>query len=418
MRPHPDFGIYLHIPFCEKKCVYCDFYSLENMDHKDVFVTLLIEEIIAIAKKYSPDVRPATSVFFGGGTPSLLSPEQISTIMETLRDHLPIHPDAEITMECNPGTISIESLRGYKHAGINRLSFGIQSFNQEELDFLQRIHSPEEGKEAVRIARAAGFDNVNIDIIFALPNQTIESWSSTLEQAIALNTEHISAYSLIFEEKTPLFAMLQKGLVKPQDEERDAELYALTIDELSKAGFVQYEVSNFAKPGFACTHNRTYWQAKEYLAFGPSAHGFVNGARYWNYRNLKRYFEAVRVHGTGEASREVLTDHNYLYESAFLAIRSEGLSKRRFLADFGIDIQAVLIDHLDADILAEFLQVVELQEDTIISLNASGFAICDEISIRIIGILEEVLGSEWDAKGYEEDDDSIIDLPILQEKTR
>ncbi|MBM4151475.1 MAG: radical SAM family heme chaperone HemW [Ignavibacteria bacterium] len=418
MRPHPDFGVYLHIPFCEKKCVYCDFYSLENMEHKDVFVSLLIEEIIAGAKKYSDHLRPATSVFFGGGTPSLLTPEQISTIMETLRDQLTIHPDAEITMECNPGTISIESLRGYKQAGINRLSFGIQSFNQEELNFLHRIHTPEEGKVAVRIAREAGFDNVNIDIIFALPNQTIASWTSTLEQAMALNTEHISAYSLIFEEKTPLFSMLQKGLVKPQDEERDAELYALTIDALSKAGYIQYEVSNFAKPGFACNHNRTYWQAKEYLAFGPSAHGFISKQRYWNYRNLKRYFEAVRLHGTGEASIEVLTDHNMLYETAFLGIRSEGLSKRRFLTDFGIDLHAMIFDRLDAQILNEFLQVYDTDGDTIISLNSSGFAICDEISVRIIALLEEALGSEWDAKGYEEEDDSIIDLPILQDKTR
>lgn len=418
MRPNSDFGVYLHIPFCEKKCVYCDFYSLENMEHKDVFVSILIEEIIAGAKNHSLHLRPATSVFFGGGTPSLLSAEQIALIMKTLHEHLPIHPEAEITMECNPGTISKETLLGYKQAGINRMSFGIQSFHQEELNFLHRIHTPEEGKDAVRIAREAGFDNVNIDIIFALPNQTIESWTSTLEQAIALNTEHISAYSLIFEEKTPLFAMLQKGLVKPQDEERDAELYALTIDALSKAGYIQYEVSNFSKPGFACTHNRTYWQAKEYLAFGPSAHGFINRQRYWNFRNLKRYFEAVRLHGTGVASSETLTDHNMLYESAFLAIRSEGLSKRRFLSDFGIDIHAVLKDHLDAEIFDEFLQVSELKEDIVISLNASGFAICDEISVRIIGILEEVLGSEWDAKGYEEDDDSVMDLPILQEKTR
>ncbi|MFM8840264.1 MAG: hypothetical protein ACKOFB_04100, partial [bacterium] len=173
-----------------------------------------------------------------------------------------------------------------------------------------------------------------------------------------------------------------------------------------------------AKPGFACTHNRTYWQAKEYLAFGPSAHGFINRQRYWNFRNLKRYFEAVRLQGTGVASSETLTDHNMLYESAFLAIRSEGLSKRRFLSDFGIDIHAVLKDHLDAEIFGEFLQVIEFKEDIVISLNASGFAICDEISVRIIGILEEVLGSEWDAKGYEEDDDSVMDLPVLQEKTR
>ena len=418
MRPNPDFGIYLHIPFCEKKCVYCDFYSLENMEHKDIFVSILKEEIIAGAQHHAQYMRPATSIFFGGGTPSLLMPDQIASIMDTLRMHVPLHAEAEITMECNPGTITKESLLGYKNSGINRLSFGIQSFNQEELNFLHRIHSPQEGKEAVRIAREAGFDNINIDIIFALPNQSIDSWTSTLEQAIALNTEHISAYSLIFEEKTPLFSMLQKGLVKPQDEERDAELYAITIDALTKAGYEQYEVSNFAKPDFRCNHNRTYWQAKEYLAFGPSAHGFIHKVRYWNFRNLKRYFEAVRLNGIGEASSEELTDHNILYEAAFLGIRSEGLSKRRFLEEFDINIYSSLINHLDKDIFNEYLEIIELQEDTIIKLNSAGFAICDEISVRIIAILEELLGSHWDTKGYEEDDETIIELPIFQEKTR
>ena len=418
MRPNPDFGIYLHIPFCEKKCVYCDFYSLENMEHKDLFVSILKEEIIAGASYHAQYIRPATSIFFGGGTPSLLKPEQIASIMETLRMHLPIHEEAEITMECNPGTITKDSLLGYKKAGINRLSFGIQSFNQEELDFLHRIHSPEEGKEAVRLAREAGFDNINIDIIFALPNQSIASWNATLEQALALKTEHISAYSLIFEEKTPLFTMLQKGLVKPQDEERDAELYAMTIEALTKAGYEQYEVSNFAKPSFQCNHNRTYWQAKEYLAFGPSAHGCINNERYWNFRNLKRYFEAVRLHGRGEASREVLTKHNVLYEAAFLGIRAEGLSKRRFMEEFGIDIHASIIQHLDEEITHEYLQIIDLEEDTVIKLHSAGFAICDEISVRIIAILEELLGSQWDTKGYEEDDEPMIELPIFQEKTR
>lgn len=413
MRPNPDFGIYLHIPFCEKKCVYCDFYSLENMEHKDVFVSILKKEIAEGARKYQEYLRPATSIFFGGGTPSLLTPEQITSIMEQVRVNLPIHPDAEITMECNPGTITKESLEGYREAGINRLSFGIQSFNKAELDFLHRIHSPEEGKEAVQIAREAGFDNINIDLIFALPNQSIASWQSTLEQAIALNTEHISAYSLIFEEKTPLYTMLQKGLVKPQDDEKDAGMYALTIDMLEKAGYEQYEVSNFAKNNQRCNHNRTYWQAKEYLAFGPSAHGYINNTRYWNFRNLKRYFEAVRLNGVGEASREELSLTNRLYESAFLGIRSEGLSRNRFMKDFEIDIVDIIHHSIDSHVIQEFLIMQENDGDTVLRLNSKGFAICDEISLRIITSLEEKMGSVWESNGYEEDDESIIQLPII-----
>jgi oxygen-independent coproporphyrinogen-3 oxidase len=383
------------------------------MEHKDIFVSILKKEIAEGAKKNQPYLRPATSIFFGGGTPSLLSPEQIASIMEQLRANLPIHPDAEITMECNPGTITKESLVGYRNAGINRLSFGIQSFNQEELDFLHRIHSPEEGKQAVKVAREAGFDNINIDVIFALPNQSIASWQSTLEQAIALDTEHISAYSLIFEEKTPLFAMLQKGLVKPQDDEKDAGMYALTIETLEKAGYEQYEVSNFAKSTMRCNHNRIYWQAKEYLAFGPSAHGYINNIRYWNYRNLKRYFESVHMHGIGEANREELSLTNRLYESAFLGIRSEGLSKTRFQKVYEIDILDIIHSSIDSHIIEEFLLIQKIEDDTVIRLNSKGFAICDEISLRIIAALEEKMGTNWESTGYEEDDESLIKLPVL-----
>jgi oxygen-independent coproporphyrinogen-3 oxidase len=393
--------------------VYCDFYSLENMEHKDVFVSILKKEIAAGAEKYRQFLRPATSIFFGGGTPSLLTPEQIASIMNQVKVHLPVHPDAEVTMECNPGTITKESLIGYRKSGVNRLSFGIQSFNQDELDFLHRIHSPEEGKQAVKLAREAGFDNVNIDVIFALPNQSIESWQNTLEQAIALQTEHISAYSLIFEEKTPLFSMLQKGLVKPQDEDKDAAIYALTIDMLQSAGYEQYEVSNFAKPHLRCNHNRTYWQAKEYLAFGPSAHGYVNNIRYWNYRNLKRYFEAVQKTGIGEASREELSFTNRLYESAFLGIRSEGISRNDFLQEYDIDILSIIQSALDIHAQEEFLLMEEISGDIQIRLNSKGFAICDEISLRIITALEHKMGEIWESKGYEEEEETGFDLPIL-----
>lgn len=413
MRPIPDLGVYLHIPFCEKKCVYCDFYSLENMQHKEVFITMLNKEIVNGSTLHVQSLRPATSIFFGGGTPSLLTPMQIASIMETVRSTIPIHPHAEITMECNPGTITVNSLRGYKEAGINRLSFGIQSFHQEELDFLHRIHTPEDGKLAVQMAREAGFDNINIDLIFALPNQSIASWQFTLEQAIALHTEHISAYSLIFEEKTPLFAMLQKGLVKPQHDDIDADMYAMTIEQLSKAGYEQYEVSNFAKPHYQCIHNQTYWQAKEYLAFGPSAHGYIENKRHWNFRNLKRYLESVQLNGIGEASKEELSITNRLYESIFLGIRSSGVSHVNIMNRFGLDVHHLMQSTFESELLSEFFIIDRISDDTIYRLNSKGYAICDELSLRLITSMEQKLGISWQTQGYVEEDEPVFSLPII-----
>ena len=207
--------------------------------------------------------------------------------------------------------------------------------------------------------------------------------------------------------------MLQKGLVQPQDDEKDAGMYALTIETLEKAGYEQYEVSNFAKSTMRCNHNRIYWQAKEYLAFGPSAHGYINNIRYWNYRNLKRYFESVHLHGIGEANREELSLTNRLYESAFLSIRSEGLSKTRFQQEYGIDILDIIHSSIDSHIIEEFLLIQKIEDDTVIRLNSKGFAICDEISLRIIAALEEKMGTNWESTGYEEDDESLIKLPVL-----
>ena len=414
-HPHPDFGVYLHIPFCEKKCVYCDFYSIEKMEHMDIFISQIIKEIKYTSQQSQQYFRPATSIFFGGGTPSLLSAIQMQKIINEIHTSIAIHPNAEWTMECNPGTITLDSLKAYKDLGINRLSFGIQSFNQKELDFLHRIHSPMESIEAVSLARQAGFDNINIDLIFALPDQQMNSWKQTLEMAIELQTEHISAYSLIFEEKTPLYTMLQKGLVKPSEEEKDADMYAYTIETLISAGYSQYEVSNFAKDGYSCVHNRTYWQAREYIAFGPSAHGFLHNKRYWNYRNLIRYFEAVEKNGKGEANVEELSAYNRLFETVFLSFRAEGLNINEINTEFDIDILSILEKEFA---LWKQEKLIELH-DSMISLTAKGYALCDELSVRIIASLEVFLGQEWDNQGYQEDEseeeDTIVyTLPILE----
>jgi oxygen-independent coproporphyrinogen-3 oxidase len=413
--PNPESGIYLHIPFCEKKCIYCDFYSLERMEHMEVFISMIIKEIEHIAKNLDTAPRPATSIFFGGGTPSLLSPAQLEKIITALRNALPIKNDAEWTMECNPGTISRESLGGYKSLGINRLSFGVQSFQQSELDFLHRIHSPEQGIQAVELAMQAGFQNINIDMIFALPGQSLESWQNNLQQAIALGTEHISAYSLIFEEKTPLYTMLRKGLVKPGDEETDAAMYQMTIEKLADAGFQQYEVSNFARPGKACTHNRTYWHGKEYLAFGPSAHAYFNGRRSWNYRNLIRYLQAVQAKGNAIASYEDLTPMNKMFEMAFLSFRADGLRPQQIYQQTGIDLYEAMADTLR---LWQQENLIKISPDQqIIRLTPTGYALCDELSLKVIEVLEKKAGTIWESASYEEENDTDLQtefaLPVL-----
>ena len=312
-------GYYLHIPFCEKKCSYCDFYSLETTQHIDTFVETLLREITMRAD--APTSGPVTSVFFGGGTPSLLSIEALTRITEHVRASVPVAPDAEWTMECNPGTVTAESLQGYADAGINRLSFGVQSFTESELAFLDRIHTADEASLAMQLARQAGFANVNMDLMFAVPGQTFASLQYNIERLLALEPDHISAYSLIYEHGTPLYAKLKKGLVTPTSEDTDAAMYALVIDTLTRAGYEQYEVSNFARPGRRCLHNRTYWFCAPYTSVGPSAHGLLDTTRYWNHRSLTQWTAKVHAAELPEANRETLDIQEQLTEFLFCTLR-------------------------------------------------------------------------------------------------
>ena len=385
------FGIYIHIPFCEKKCSYCDFYSIERTERLDAFVETLLTEI-DLRTEASQKLPSSTSVFFGGGTPSLLPPDAIARIFEAISRRCEIAPDAEITMECNPGTITLQSLQGYRSAGVNRLSFGVQSFHEPELAFLERIHSPDEARTAVRLARAAGFGNVNIDLMFALPPQTPASWRETLREAVALETDHISAYSLIYEEGTPLFSMLSRGEVIPTNEESDAGMYAEAQEFLAKHGFIQYEVSNFAHAGRECRHNLTYWRGEEYLAFGPSAHGYLDSTRYWNYRNLARYSEAVKRGALPVANNEQLGRAEQMFERAFLELRAQGIRLEEFTRDFGVDVSAAL--GAEGAMWRE-KGLAELRGGRL-SLTAAGYGLCDELTLRMITALESKTGNSWE----------------------
>lgn len=397
-------GLYIHIPFCEKKCIYCDFYSLETTQHIAAFVETLVREITLRAAILPQNKRHFNTVFFGGGTPSLLSPEQLRRITTCLHEHFTFAADAEWTMECNPGTITRESLRSYRTLGINRLSFGVQSFFEDDLRFLSRIHSKDEAMQAVQLSRDAGFENVNIDLMFALPNQSFTHWQRNLETAISLRTDHISAYSLIFEPGTPLNAMRERGEIQAQNEEHDAEMYSWAIETLATNGYEQYEVSNFATQGKLCRHNCIYWQGDQYVSFGPSAHGYISDEqgfmRYWNARSLKRYTDGVHANMLPVTNSEVLSTQDRMFERAFLELRSRGIRKAEFMQDFGISIDIAL-----QELIREFTKdELLLSSSERLRLSSKGYAVCDAITLEAITQLERFSGQQW--KTSEDNKDS------------
>ncbi|HMD13711.1 MAG TPA: radical SAM family heme chaperone HemW, partial [Bacteroidota bacterium] len=316
-------GLYIHIPFCEHKCIYCDFYSIESLDAKNDFLQALRSEIDMYASTF-PNERFET-IFFGGGTPSLLAPEEIAGLLRHLADTFTVQPDAEVTLETNPGTVDQKKLEGFRNAGINRLSFGVQSFFDNDLKFLTRIHSADQARQAVRFARKAGFGNINLDLIFALPNQTMSRWEQNLHFVLELEPQHISAYSLIVERGTPLFRMVEAKIVSPQPVETEAAMYEITMKNLHDAGFEHYEVSNYAQPGFRSRHNCTYWDHSHYVGFGPSAHSFVRGKRWWNVSNIRTYCEKLEQNRNPVSGSELLTPSQLYDEAIMLGLRSNGI---------------------------------------------------------------------------------------------
>lgn len=293
-------SIYIHIPFCMKKCLYCDFLSAPaTAQERESYVKALLLEMEMMApfcKEYE-----VISVFLGGGTPSLLSAVQMERIMQTLREHYDFSTKAEISMECNPATASLEMLKAYKQSGINRLSIGLQSAQDEELRTLGRIHDYQQFLITYEDAKKAGFTNINIDLMAALPGQTLASYEDTLQKIIALDPAHISAYSLIVEEGTPFYEKYGKpdasemGLLPDEDTER--EMYYRTEKRLEEAGYERYEISNYAKKGYECRHNLTYWTGGEYLGFGIGAASYFRGYRYKNISRKKTYEDLIFQEG-------------------------------------------------------------------------------------------------------------------------
>ena len=333
--------LYVHIPFCVRKCQYCDFLSgPSDEETKDRYIEALLKEIRAAEHTENYEI---VSVFIGGGTPSALKAEAIASIMRTLQEQFFFCEDAEVTIEANPGTVDLEKLTIYRNVGINRLSLGLQSTDAEELKLLGRIHSYEEFLKSYEWAREAGFSNINIDLMFAIPGQTGEAWRQHLYQVAELNPEHISAYSLIIEEGTP-FA--EQNLDLP-DEDTEYQMYEDTAEILERYGYRQYEISNYAKQGYMCRHNAGYWQRREYLGFGLGASSLYGGMRFSNTHQMQEYLKESRNPDQIRKDVTVLSRNEQIEEFMFLGLRmTEGISEKKFEENFDVRLMDVYGDIL------------------------------------------------------------------------
>lgn len=329
--------LYIHIPFCVRKCAYCDFLSgPANEETREEYVKLLCEEI-CLAKEKTNGYLVST-IFFGGGTPSILEGSQMKRIMNVVKETFDISDDCEISMEMNPGTVNEEKLQAYYESGINRLSIGLQSVHNEELKMLGRIHSYEEFLESYHMARKAGFQNINVDLISAIPGQTVESWEETLQTIIDLNPEHISAYSLIIEEGTPFYEKYGEDDSELPSEDDERTIYWRTKELMAKAGYARYEISNYAKEGKQCQHNIGYWNRTPYLGFGIGAASFFAHTRYTNPEKTLDWKESFEEKYHGEA----LSREDEMEEFMFLGLRMmKGVSKEEFKIQFGSSIEEV-----------------------------------------------------------------------------
>ncbi|SHO53999.1 radical SAM family heme chaperone HemW [Anaerocolumna xylanovorans] len=353
MNDKKNLGLYLHIPFCERKCLYCDFLSAAaDTATKDRYVNALIKEIDSY-KEWACSYLVKT-VFIGGGTPTSLCTESIARIMEAVRNTFSFDESAEITIEANPGTAGREKLLTIKRAGINRISMGLQSADNEELKLLGRIHTYETFAENYHLARELGIDNINVDLMSSLPGQSLKNWMSTLKKVADLEPEHISAYSLILEEGTPFYN--RYGSL-PFEEELDRQMYWETEQYLRKRGYLHYEISNYAKEGRECRHNNSYWIRENYLGLGLGASSLIENTRFRKEDKLEEYIKNAGNHSLTDKEQEKLSVKQQMEEYMFLGLRlMKGISKADFRKKFHVDLDSIYKKELDRSIKEELLK--------------------------------------------------------------
>ena len=374
-------GIYLHIPFCARKCGYCDFYSVTDTGRQDDFQRALTAEI---RRRAHSDWR-VDSIYFGGGTPSLLSPPFFQRLLAILNQAFRIQRGVEITLEANPGTVDLDRLAAYRESGINRLNLGVQSFDDARLRFLGRVHSAAQARAAVAAARRAGFDNLGLDLIYGLPDQTAAAWQADLEQALAERPEHLACYALTYAPGTPLMRECRNGGHVPAGEDQIAALFDTTSQVLCAAGFEHYEISNFAAgPQWRSRHNTKYWTRVPYLGFGPSAHSFDAPRRSWNVADLASYIERLDRGRLAEEGREVLDDAQEMIETVFLGLRrAAGIDLAAFARRFDTRLERRAAATIEPLVEAGYLRLTPKR----LAPTVKGMRLHDSISAQLTGVL-------------------------------
>lgn len=376
-------GLYIHIPFCAKKCGYCDFTSLVgNGTQIDDYLSYLDKEFsLYKAGNLIDDIE---TIFIGGGTPSILSAGQLERLFSIIGENVDLSKLREYTMESNPGSLTRDKLELMKAGGLNRLSIGLQASQDHLLKFLERIHTYEEFLESYRLARLVGFDNINIDLMFAFQGQTLEDWQETLERVVSLEPDHISAYSLIIEEGTKFFNMYEDGSLTDYDEDEYVQMYRYTIDYLADKGYGQYEISNFAKQDKECRHNIIYWDDREYYGLGLGSSGYLGGKRYTNYKNMFNYYKKLDAGEKPIAFEETISNREKLNEYLILGLRKiEGISRTKYLDR---------LKKIDEDKYKENIEIINsyiesghiIQEGDHIRLGQTGLEISDTISLDLL----------------------------------
>lgn len=373
-------GIYVHIPFCKQRCTYCDFYT----EVAPPFIPKLIKSIVKeveIRKDYLND-STINTIYFGGGTPSVLNKKQFSDIFNSILSAFSVNKDAEITFEANPDDLTSKFLDSIKSLPFNRLSIGIQSFDDEDLKRINRRHTSEQAIQAIRNAQKVGFSNISIDLIYGLPFQTLKKWEKQIDRALSLNIQHISAYGLTYEEGTKLFKQRENGEVKAVEDDTMNEMYLLLVNKLKQNGFEAYEISNFAKENFRSRHNSAYWKQEPYIGIGPSAHSYNLNSRQWNIASISDYINAID-NNSAFYEVEELTQIDKYNDYIMVSLRTaEGIDLKYVEHEFGLELATYCSDNIKP--FVESKKVIQSKE--ILSLTTEGILISNQILIQLMKV--------------------------------
>ncbi|MBX7182436.1 MAG: radical SAM family heme chaperone HemW [Bacteroidia bacterium] len=372
-------GIYLHIPYCKQACTYCNFHFSTHTKSLHELIQSMLREIEL--RHTFLDSETIETIYFGGGTPSLLPSELLAELMNHLKNHFALSNNLEITLEANPDDIDLTNLENWLGLGFNRLSVGVQSFRDQDLIWMNRSHRSQQAQNAIKLARSAGFHNINLDLIYALPNLTDQDWISNIQQAIDLGITHLSSYSLTVEEKTKLNHLIKKGEMPQEDEDQSARQFEILMKQTFMAGFEHYEISNFSKPGFHSKHNSSYWNRQPYIGFGPSAHSFKNNVRQWNISSNSAYIQSLQK-GFPNLQEEILTKKEIANELIMTGLRT----KKGFHQNQIIELQLPEWHRWQIQLDKEVQKGLIDNQNGLITLTHTGKFLADEIASNLFFI--------------------------------